>query len=142
MAIRYPRATRPWQHVLDPLRGYVMLAERLADQPSRYAGAWNFGPDVEGSIPVADVAERFAQALDRGSLWHVAEDASLHEAATLTLDSTRAREQVGWKPQWAIKEAIARTADAYRVALDGGDLRSAMLDQIAAHGASLEVEVA
>ena len=142
VAIRYPRATRPWQHVLDPLRGYVMLAERLAQEPSRYAGAWNFGPDAEGSIPVADVAEQFAKALDRGTLWHAAEDASLHEAATLTLDSSKAREQLEWRPQWAIAEAIARTADAYCIALDGGDLRGAMLEQIATHGASLEVEAA
>ena len=140
--IRYPRATRPWQHVLDPVRGYLMLAERLAHEPRRYGGAWNFGPEAEGSIPVADVAERFAKALDRGARWHVAEDASLHEAATLALDSTKAREDLGWRPRWTIAEAIARTADAYRVALDRGDFRTAMLDQIAAHRASLEVEVA
>ncbi len=140
--IRYPDATRPWQHVLDPLRGYLMLAERLALEPHRYGGAWNFGPDAEGSIPVADVAERFAQALGRGALWHVAEDASLHEAATLTLDSTKARDQLGWRPLWAIDESIARTADGYRVALDGGEVRASMQNQIASHDASLEVEVA
>ena len=140
--IRYPRATRPWQHVLDPLRGYLMLAERLAHEPGRYAGAWNFGPGAKGSLPVADVAERFSKALDRGARWHVAEDASLHEAATLALDVAKAREELGWRPHWAIGEAILRTADAYRVSLDGGDLRSAMLEQIAAHDASLEAEAA
>ena len=140
--IRYPRATRPWQHVLDPLRGYLMLAERLAHEPACYGGAWNFGPDAEGSLAVADVAGRFAQALDRGARWHVAEDASRHEAAALTLDVAKAREQLGWRPHWAIDDAIVRTADAYRVVLDGGDLRDAMLEQIAAHGAAREVETA
>lgn len=140
--IRYPHATRPWQHVLDPLRGYLMLAECLAHEPGRYGGAWNFGPGAEGSIPVADVAERFAQALDHGARWHVADDASLHEAAALALDVGKAREQLGWRPHWAIAETIARTAEAYRVVLDGGDLRRAMHDQIAAHAASLEVEAA
>lgn len=140
--IRHPCATRPWQHVLDPLNGYLMLAERLAREPKVFSGAWNFGPDATDSIAVADVAERFVKAFDRGARWHIGEDASLHEAATLALDSTKAREQLGWQPRWAIDDAIVRAADAYRVTLDGGDLRQTMLGQIAAHRATLQVEVA
>ncbi len=132
VAIRSPRAIRPWQHVVDPLRGYLMLAEALCRAPTRHAGAWNFGPDAANATSVADVAERFSTSFGRGARWHVVEDRSLHEAATLTLDSGKAARQLGWLPAIAIDDAIASTADAYRVLIDGGDILATMRGQIAA----------
>ncbi len=99
VAIRSPDATRPWQHVLDPLHGYLMLAEALARDPQRHAGAWNFGPDHAAEVAVADLAARFVQAYDRGPKPVVARDATLHEAPRLSLDSTKARERLGWAPR-------------------------------------------
>ena len=137
VSIRSPNATRPWQHVLDPLGGYLLLAERLALAPARHAGAWNFGPADSASTPVRAVATRFVDALDRGARWTVAEDASLHEAATLALDASKAHERLGWSLRMSTEEAIAVTAAAYRVAVDGGDQRATVVAQIAAHAARL-----
>ena len=133
VAIRYPHAVRPWQHVTDPLRGYLMLAEALAERPREHAGAWNFGPPDGPQMRVVDIAARFAMAFGHDTRWHVAEDASLHEAATLTLDSTKARTRLGWQTTMAIDESIAMTADGYRALIDGDDMRSAMLAQIGRH---------
>jgi CDP-glucose 4,6-dehydratase len=130
VAIRYPRAVRPWQHVVDPLRGYLMLAEALARAPAEYTGAWNFGPDAPQALTVVGVAERFIAAFGRGARWHLAEDASLHEAATLELDSSRARERLGWRPLSTIDEAIAMTADGYRALVDGDDVCDVLTAQI------------
>ncbi len=137
VAIRYPRAVRPWQHVVDPLHGYLLLAEALARAPGCYAGAWNFGPEAAGLERVVDVAARFAAAFGRPVPWHVAEDASLHEAAMLTLDSGKATRQLGWHPRRSLDDTIVATAVAYRTLLDGGDIRSAMRRQIADAGADM-----
>ncbi len=138
--IRSPNATRPWQHVLDPLGGYLLLAERLASSPARHAGAWNFGPAEAASTTVRAVATRFVDALDRDARWIVAEDASLHEAATLALDARKAHDRLGWSPTLSTDEAIALTAAAYRVAIDGGDQRELVVAQIAAHAARAAVQ--
>ena len=130
VGIRSPRAIRPWQHVVDPLRGYLMLAESLARAPAAHAGAWNFGPDAKQALTVVDIAARFTIAFDRGARWHVAEDASSHEAATLRLDSRKAHRLLGWRPSSSIDEAIAMTADAYRALLDGADVRDIVFKQI------------
>jgi CDP-glucose 4,6-dehydratase len=139
VALRYPNAVRPWQHVIDALDGYLMLAEALANAPQQHAGAWNFGPDESQVMKVVDVAGRFSSAFDRVR-WHVAPDASLHEAAVLTLDSAKARQQLGWRPRTSIDQALRLTADAYRVLIDGGDVRATMTEQIAAVTSSLPVE--
>jgi CDP-glucose 4,6-dehydratase len=140
VAIRYPLAIRPWQHVVEPLLGYLMLAEALVRAPARFAGAWNFGPDAAQRVEVIDVVKRFAVAFDRGVAWQLADDAPLHEAQALTLDSTKARTDLGWRPRWTIDEAIAATADGYRVLLDGGDFRTTMRAQIDAATTSEPVE--
>lgn len=134
VSVRSPNATRPWQHVLDPLHGYLLLAQRLVEAPARHAGAWNLGPDSTGSTTVSAIAGRFVEALDRGAHWTaVANEGGVHEAATLALDNAKARGQLGWRPTLSIDEAIALTAEAYRVAIDRGDQRAVMRQQIARH---------
>lgn len=142
VAIRYPRSTRPWQHVLDPLDGYLHLARKLFDDPIAYSGAWNFGPDANDVWTVTDVAQRFTDALGRGRHWHSAEDMSQHEAASLALDSSQARERLGWSPSRSIDDAIRLTAEVYRRALDGLPLHDLIVGQITGSTSTLPMELA
>ena len=112
--IRRPRAVRPWQHVLEPLAGYLLLAERLWQEPARFASAWNFGPDSRDTRTVRDLTTLFAAAWgDRGRWACDEEQASLHEATTLRLDSSRARAELSWRPHWTFEQAVAGTAAWY-----------------------------
>ena len=116
LVVRNPDATRPWQHVLEPLSGYLWLGARLLHDGQQYAGAWNFGPASQsGDRSVRWVVEDFLAEWGAGS-WSVAEDPSgqPHEAHRLGLDSSKAREQLGWAPVWDAPTAVARTAAWYR----------------------------
>ncbi len=122
-AIRYPHATRPWQHVLEPLAGYLLLGQHLLTDPQATAEAWNFGPDAACQWPVARVVAAFTEhwpAL-RSEL-----DAStpLHEAAQLQLDCAKARARLGWAPLWDAATTFKRTAQWYRHQHEQGGLRS------------------
>lgn len=121
LLIRNPLAVRPWQHVLEPLYGYLLLAERLHGD-ARFAAAWNFGPRPEESAAVGDVASRLAGLWGGDARW--AQDSSDHryEAATLKLDSTKSRIELGWSPRFALDEALRWTADWYRAFDRGEDL--------------------
>ncbi len=112
-SIRQPQATRPWQHVLDPLAGYLLLAQRLWQGASPEGGAWNFGPDAADHVSVGDVVARLA------AQWPVLRtqadtQAQPSEAQTLALDSRKARSVLGWRPVWGLTSAVARTARWYR----------------------------
>lgn len=132
LAVRNPRAIRPWQHVLEPLCGYLMLAERLCLEGNRWAEAWNFGPDDADAVPVAALADKVVDAWGSGS-WRAAPAAdSFHEAPQLRLDSGKARRRLGWRPKLSLSEAVAMTVRWYRTAQHaGGDsLRRLSLAQI------------
>ncbi len=116
VVVRNPDAVRPWQHVLEPLAGYLSLAAHLVDQGSAFAGAWNFGPDDEdASRPVRWVVERFLDAWGAGT-WATPQPGAPqpHEARSLALDSGKARERLGWAPVWDAAAAVGRTAAWYR----------------------------
>jgi CDP-glucose 4,6-dehydratase len=116
IVVRNPDAVRPWQHVLEPLGGYLWLGDRLLGEGHRYDGAWNFGPsDDAGDRPVRWVVERFLDEWGSGS-WANAGDgaAKPHEAHLLSLDSGKARERLGWAPVWDAPTAVSRTASWYR----------------------------
>jgi CDP-glucose 4,6-dehydratase len=132
VAIRNPGAVRPWQHVLGPLSGYLTLAQRLWDEPA-LAGGWNFGP--EDSATVGAVAERVA-ARWPGEL-ELEVDAGPHppESETLRLDSSKARELLGWAPAWRLDESLEATVDWYAAFAQGDDLRSFSEAQIDAFAA-------
>ena len=119
VVIRNPASTRPWQHVLDPLAGYLLLAQRLHAEPLRYAEGWNFGPRDSGTQPVGAIAEQFVQRLGRAKLeLGKPDDAAPHEAGLLELDARKARTRLGWSPRLTIDRALDFTADWYRSWLD------------------------
>jgi CDP-glucose 4,6-dehydratase len=111
--IRNPDATRPWQHVLEPLHGYLLLAERLRADPRGFSEAWNFGPDPGGDRPVRDVVARLAAVWKDRMRWRFDTAAHPHEAGKLMLDSTKARARLGWKPRLTFDAALGLTAEWY-----------------------------
>jgi CDP-glucose 4,6-dehydratase len=116
IVVRNPDAVRPWQHVLEPLSGYLWLAALMLRDGRRYEGAWNFGPTDQGSDqPVRWVVERFLEEWGSGS-WTTPAEAGRqpHEAHRLSLDSAKAREQLGWAPVWDARTAVRQTASWYR----------------------------
>jgi CDP-glucose 4,6-dehydratase len=117
LVVRNPNAIRPWQHVLEPLAGYLMLAQKLFDQGPQWAGAWNFGPCPESEITVGELANLLISHWGEGS-WHRSQDSeALPEMAALRVNSTKARRRLGWKTRLAIGETISFTIDWYRHAL-------------------------
>jgi CDP-glucose 4,6-dehydratase len=126
LVVRNPDATRPWQHVLDPLDGYLRLAERLAESDD-HARAYNFGPDAAGERPVRWVVERLCAAWPGKVEVRVAEEEGAHEAPVLRLDATLARERLGWAPAYALEDALDATARWYAAS---GDARRRTLEQL------------
>ncbi len=110
--IRNPDSIRPWQHVLDPLHGYLQLAEKLFAGRAEFAKGWNFGPSIESAWPVSAILER-ARKLMPGTEFKL-EKAPEHEAKLLTLDSSQAKRELHWTPVWAIDEALSQTFEWYR----------------------------
>ena len=130
LAIRAPRSVRPWQHVLEPLAGYLLLAERLLAN-DRFAEAWNFGPAEDDARQVGEVVDALCRLVP-GSRWHRDGADHPHEAGMLRLDSTKARQRLGWRPRWGLEEALARTIDWHRAWQDGADMAAVSLAQIEA----------
>lgn len=124
LEIRYPQATRPWQHVLEPLGGYLLLGQKLLQGKADFAGAWNFGPDTEGNRTVGEVLEQL-RAFWPALAWQVSPQPQPHEAALLHLDSTKARRHLGWRPIWSFAAGLRTAAEWYRDFLEGGTVRSA-----------------
>ncbi len=131
LLLRYPRAVRPWQHVLEPLRGYLMLAEKLLTSPEGAPKALNFGPDAGSFMTVAEVAEAMGAAFGAAVSWRQAPGMHSKEAAALTLDSSLARRSLGWNSRLSMADTVAWTAAWYRGWREGGDARRLCLDQIA-----------
>jgi CDP-glucose 4,6-dehydratase len=112
--IRNPHAIRPWQHVLDPIRGYLLLAHRLWKSGDAFAQAWNFGPPASHEKPVAWIADRAAASFGEGASWERDTDDHPGETATLRLDSSKAKTLLGWQTALDLPEAIEWTAAWHR----------------------------
>lgn len=136
LTLRYPQAVRPWQHVLDPLYGYLGLAQALVEQGSSLASAWNFGPDVGGVATVGEVVEQLARLWPGEASWREESANQPHEAGLLTLDSSKARRQLGWRPRWNLAEALERTFDWHHAWCAGEDMQAFSRAQIAAYQGS------
>jgi CDP-glucose 4,6-dehydratase len=136
VTLRHRDAVRPWQHVLDPLAGYLALAGRLlGPDGDRYARAWNFGPVVADAddATVGQVAERVALHWGDGArVEHGAQPTEV-EAQLLRLDSTDARTEIGWRPRWSLDQAIEQTVGWHRAWLRGDDMLAVSRAQLAEH---------
>ncbi|MFM8331978.1 MAG: CDP-glucose 4,6-dehydratase [Candidatus Methylumidiphilus sp.] len=131
LEIRSPQATRPWQHVLESLSGYLSLGQRLLEGDAGFAEAWNFGPDSAGNQPVEAVLRLLRHSWP-GFRWHVSDSPQPHEANLLHLDSTKARHRLGWLPVWGLEDGLAQTAGWYRLYLERQQVASvAQLDAYA-----------
>jgi len=128
--IRYPNAIRPWQHVFEPLRGYLILGERLFEEGLAYAEAWNFGPGDEDARSVQWVAGRMAELWGHGATWRLDGRRHPHEAAVLKLDVAKARSRLSWRPTLSLEAGLDLTVDWYRAKAAGKDMREYSLAQI------------
>jgi CDP-glucose 4,6-dehydratase len=128
--IRSPQGVRPWQFVLEPLRGYLVLAQALSSDPARYASGWNFGPADADARPVSWIADRLRTAWGPNAEWHVDGSPAFAEAAVLRLDVTKAAEQLGWRPCVKLADALDWIVDWYRAWVSGDDLRAVTEQQL------------
>jgi CDP-glucose 4,6-dehydratase len=127
--IRNPDAVRPWQHVMDPLIGYLTLCEALCGAP-HFAESWNFGPSVSGNITVAAVAGALARNWGPDARWEIRRNDDLREAAVLQLDCSKTISRLKWRPLMEFEVALALTVDWYRAFGKGRDMRKFTLGQI------------
>lgn len=127
--IRNPDAIRPWQHVLEPLAGYLSLAEHVCDDPAKYAGAWNFGPSYGDTQPVSALIERLGRNFD-ALQWRIDSGEHPHEAHFLKLDISKAVSELGYRPRISLDTALDWTARWYQAYLDGEDMLAATRGQI------------
>jgi CDP-glucose 4,6-dehydratase len=141
--VRNPEATRPWQHVLEPLSGYLLLASRLLqDHKGEYCQAFNFGPAVQSNRSVKDLVEKIIYCWGDGSWMHIDPEIVHHESSLLNLSIDKAYHKLGWSPKWNFDETIARTIEWYKVAQhDPSALRSFTLGQIRLYQALAKSEI-
>ena len=129
VSIRRPNAIRPWQHVLEPLQGYIRLAEKLFDQQGQFASAFNFGPSDDG-WPVWRIANRMADSWGKDATWTLDAEPGVHEAGSLRLDSSKARADLNWETPLGIEAAVQWTVDWYRAWHEGQDMHLITTAQI------------
>ncbi len=130
ITVRYPAAVRPWQHVLEPLHGYLSLAEALCRDGHEFAEAWNFGPRPDDAKLVHSVIDRAATLWGEEASWDVSAGEHPHEASCLRLDCTKAERRLGWRPRTDLDLALAWTVDWYKRWAAGGDARELCGEQI------------
>ena len=130
VVLRNPHATRPWQHVLEPLSGYMLLAERLFDQGKAYAEGWNFGPRDEDCKTVQWLVEHLCSSWGQRASLVIQEEKQPHEANLLKLDISKVRHRLGWEPNWSITKALNYITTWHKSWLNGQDMRAVCLEQI------------
>lgn len=128
--VRNPHAIRPWQHVLEPLTGYLLLVWRLWEEGPCYAEGWNFGPDDENAKPVSWIADRLTAMWGNDAVWRLDGGQHPHEANLLKLDCAKAKARLGWRPKWDLETALQAVVDWHRALQQGTDMRLFTLQQI------------
>jgi CDP-glucose 4,6-dehydratase len=138
LQVRNPDAIRPWQHVLDPLSGYLLLAEKMwnGESTAALAEAWNFGPAMDDARPVRWIVARLATYWGAPLPWVQDQAPHPHEAGLLTLDSTKARSRLGWRPRWTLEDALIAICEWHKACARGESMRQVVMQQIAAHEAA------
>ena len=129
IVVRNPRSTRPYQHVLEPLLAYLMIAARQYEDGG-YAGSYNVGPDDAGCCETGALAELFVRRWGEGIRWIDRSDGGPHEAGFLKLDCSRLKDTFGWRPRWNLDTAVEMTVEWSKCWLSGGDVRGCMDRQI------------
>jgi CDP-glucose 4,6-dehydratase len=129
LQVRSPNAVRPWQHVLEPLAGYLTLAEKLVTEGDQFADAWNFGPEESDSKTVSWVVNHLCKKIPNAR-WELASEPKLHEAGLLKLDSSKAKSTLGWRPRWALEVALDKTIDWHHMRKQGRDMAEFSIEQI------------
>jgi CDP-glucose 4,6-dehydratase len=133
VVIRNPAAIRPWQHVLEPLAGYLTLVEMLCERGREFAAGWNFGPENNDARPVSWIVEILAGMWGRDTTWKVDPAEQPHEAQYLKLDCSKARSRLGWQPKLPLREGLEHVVAWYRAYQDGQDMREYTLSEIEAY---------
>ena len=128
LVIRYPDSVRPWQHVLEPLYGYILLAEKLLDNGPEYAKGWNFGPSDQDARPVWWIVEKLSKMWGTDTNWILDKSNNHHESKYLKLDCTMATSKLGWKPKWDLQIALQKIVDWHTA--DISNARKMCVDQI------------
>jgi len=137
LSVRSPQATRPWQHVLEPLSGYLMLAERLSNEGQSYAEAWNFGPEEIAARPVQWMVEYLCSQLPKAA-WQCDTSSQPHEANTLKLDNSKAYTRLGWRPRWQLQTTLAMTLAWHQAWKQDADMAATSVQQIQEYEAAAE----
>ncbi|WP_104422290.1 CDP-glucose 4,6-dehydratase [Methylobacter tundripaludum] len=131
--IRNPHAIRPWQHVLEPLSGYLLLAQKLYEEGAAYAEGWNFGPNDEDSKPVQWIVDSLTKSWGEDASWVLDQGDHPHEAHYLKLDCSKAKARLDWRSKWRLEDALAAIIDWHRAYRDGKDMHELTLRQIRAY---------
>lgn len=134
--IRNPHAIRPWQHVLEPLSGYLLTAQLLYTQGVDFAEGWNFGPNDEDAKPVQWIVEQLTQLWGEGASWELDGDSHPHEAGYLKLDCSKAKMRMGWRPRWSLEHALSRIVEWHKAWVNKEDLKAITLKEIEEYIAS------
>jgi CDP-glucose 4,6-dehydratase len=130
LIVRYPDAIRPWQHVLEPLTGYLVLAQALYEKGSDFAEGWNFGPNAESVKPVRWIVDFMAEKWGAGASWKNNGDEQLHEAGLLKLDISKATSRLDWKPKLTLEESLNRIVEWEKAFEHGQNMKNATQEQI------------
>lgn len=131
VAIRHPNAIRPWQHVLDPLSGYLLLAEKLYHEPAQFTGGWNFGPEEQDAKPVQWITEYLLSQWSIDATWFVDAGEQVHEATYLKLDCAKSKALLAWRPTWRLEQGLQETVSWYQAFERGDNMKTHTLMQIA-----------
>jgi len=132
LRIRSPKAIRPWQHVLEPLSGYLMLAEQLTTVGEKFAEAWNFGPEESDAKPVSWIVERLCQKIPNAR-WDLEGIPQPHEAGLLKLDSSKAKSRLNWAPRWSLETALDKTVEWHQAWKENQPMAQLSIQQIEAY---------
>ncbi len=130
LLVRNPASTRPWQHVLEPLSGYIMLCQKLIEQPENFTEGWNFGPINEDAQPVSVLADVMVASWGGKAKWELDKDSHPHEARYLSLDCTKANRKLNWHPVWRLERALEETVNWYKAWHQKLDMHEFTLRQI------------
>jgi CDP-glucose 4,6-dehydratase len=139
LLIRHPQAIRPWQHVLEPLSGYLTLAEKLWQDPERFSESWNFGPNESENLSVSTLLECLRALWGPGLTWQFDDGTHPHEASYLSLDCTKSKLKLGWEPRWNLNSALEATVQWYKAHQSHQDVRVLAQEQIRSYQGMLSL---